>query len=730
MNGYQMNSDQLTEFYKTDFERGKNSAPTNDKIQNKKRLISFKDVFLFCKNKLTFVSAIALAVSAIVLLFAILNKDSSLVLMVLASLFLFGLIFVSECALLCYFKKLFFFNCTKSFGKTKVLRDGNEIAIDENELSIGDVIFLEKGAVLNCDARIVASENLFADEKVVFFKTIPSEKDFKPILEDNVLPEDQRNMLWKGSHITNGCGKAVVVALDEDCYIYKTGGRNEKGQHSFIYNRQNNIGKIFSALYCIVCFILSLLAAVITGNWFETGLVFSVLMLIMTLEPISAITEWNYFISAKKLYDKGALIRNIEAFDGMNKEREIYFDSSTLLEKSLEFDGILALEGDEKKVLSYLSLVDSANQKLAPVLKRYGLDLKTLQKDYPCYRNENDDYGNKLSALSDDGESIIVAAGYWKNMLHLVREPDEETLRVIDECELHGKAVWIIASYSSAFIPNNLSKDASLHQFKILALATFNVGINREIHQMILRLKRTSIRVHLINGLSEKLDRYIQVSYDIDDVMQKPDKKAMYSFPADGDAVAFEDDSEIKMKSAQVILKRFVSPQDIVYRAKCMFCGIRRSLNFMLGLAMVLVLGIFASMLYEVPANKIVFSILLLQPILMAVCHYLVASVRNCNQSKKSMIFGALFGMTYFIAVFVEAESAWLVLSLALILFMGLLRFRQLKRERWSLIDVLVFAVVLILALTPWLILGAEWGIALLLAVFPVLSVFLIDLIY
>ena len=142
---------------------------------------------------------------------------------------------------------------------------------------------MEKGTVLHADARVIEGNLLFADEKIVFGKTIPSEKTDMPLLEDNLQPEDQRNMLWKGSYIASGKGKAVVSALENECYIYKTGGRRKKGQRSIIYNRQNNIGRIVSILFAVVGALFALIAALATGLWIESIYIYAVLLALFYL---------------------------------------------------------------------------------------------------------------------------------------------------------------------------------------------------------------------------------------------------------------------------------------------------------------------------------------------------------------------------------------------------------------------------------------------------------------
>ena len=94
---------------------------------------------------------------------------------------------------------------------TQVLRSGKTLRIKASQLVIGDIILLKKGDVIQADARMVSQENLSVKESALTGESVPVFKKTEVLSEDTLMA-DQRNMLFKGTMVTTGSGKAIVIA--------------------------------------------------------------------------------------------------------------------------------------------------------------------------------------------------------------------------------------------------------------------------------------------------------------------------------------------------------------------------------------------------------------------------------------------------------------------------------------------------------------------------------------
>jgi Ca2+-transporting ATPase len=93
----------------------------------------------------------------------------------------------------------------------KVLRDGKVMQISAEEVVPGDIILLDAGDSVPADARLVESASLQSNESALTGESVPAEKTIAAISAEQVSVGDRKNMLFMGTTITSGRGRAVVV---------------------------------------------------------------------------------------------------------------------------------------------------------------------------------------------------------------------------------------------------------------------------------------------------------------------------------------------------------------------------------------------------------------------------------------------------------------------------------------------------------------------------------------
>ncbi len=95
--------------------------------------------------------------------------------------------------------------------KVRVLRGGQEEIIEAHNLVPGDLVLLSAGDAVGADARLLEAAALEAAEAALTGESLPVAKHPEPLPEDTSLA-DRRNMVYSGTHIAAGRGRAVVVA--------------------------------------------------------------------------------------------------------------------------------------------------------------------------------------------------------------------------------------------------------------------------------------------------------------------------------------------------------------------------------------------------------------------------------------------------------------------------------------------------------------------------------------
>ncbi len=108
---------------------------------------------------------------------------------------------------------------------SKVLRDGKISIIKSEDVVLGDVIVFEAGDTVPADCRILESHSLKAEEAALTGESVPVSKIVDMLMlkenSDDVTLGDRYNMLYNGSTIVYGRGKAVVTACGMDTEMGK-----------------------------------------------------------------------------------------------------------------------------------------------------------------------------------------------------------------------------------------------------------------------------------------------------------------------------------------------------------------------------------------------------------------------------------------------------------------------------------------------------------------------------
>ena len=102
----------------------------------------------------------------------------------------------------------------------KVKRNGKIIVINTKELVPGDIIYLESGETVPADIRILSCESLKVDESALTGESVPVQKNAN-VLKENLILQEQKNILFLGTNITNGKCTGIVIGTGKNTEIGK-----------------------------------------------------------------------------------------------------------------------------------------------------------------------------------------------------------------------------------------------------------------------------------------------------------------------------------------------------------------------------------------------------------------------------------------------------------------------------------------------------------------------------
>lgn len=198
--------------------------------------------------------------------------------------------------------------------KVKVVRDGEQKEIDSKELVPGDVIILEEGEGIPADCRLIESFSLAVDESSLTGESTPVEKQIEQIQD---LPLAERsNMLFMGTFVARGRGKAVVVQTGMNTEVGKIVKEIEEAEEATpLQKKLDKFGKLLGALVLIICFFVFIMGYLEDLNVIDDFFIAVALAVSAVPEGLPAVVTVALALGVSRMAKKNALVRKLSAVE-------------------------------------------------------------------------------------------------------------------------------------------------------------------------------------------------------------------------------------------------------------------------------------------------------------------------------------------------------------------------------------------------------------------------------
>ncbi len=140
-----------------------------------------------------------------------------------------------------------------------VLRDGKELELQTRDVVPGDVILLYTGDKVPADARLIEAINMKTDEAPLTGESTPVNKNVKPLPEETIV-SDRRNVVFTGTVVVYGRGKAVVTSTSMDTEFGKIARMVQvtEEEETPLEKRMGHVGKWIGFLSIAVCAVVAI----------------------------------------------------------------------------------------------------------------------------------------------------------------------------------------------------------------------------------------------------------------------------------------------------------------------------------------------------------------------------------------------------------------------------------------------------------------------------------------
>ena len=230
-------------------------------------------------------------------------------------------------------------------AQAHVLRDGQPQAVPASGLVPGDIVLLEAGNQIPADLRLLEAAQLKVDESTLTGESVTVEKRTEALTGDNLALGDRVNLGFKGTTVTNGRARGVVVATGMGTELGKVAGllNDAMDRSTPLQLRLARFSKQLSLIVLLICAAL-----------FGFGLLRGEPVMLMLLTAISlavaaipealpAVVTVLLAVGAKRMADFNALIRRLPAVETLGSVSVICSDKTgTLTQNRMHAELVLA----------------------------------------------------------------------------------------------------------------------------------------------------------------------------------------------------------------------------------------------------------------------------------------------------------------------------------------------------------------------------------------------------
>ena len=215
-----------------------------------------------------------------------------------------------------------------------VIRDSKEVMVPVKEVVPGDIIVLREGDRVSADARLIEAINLYVNEAPLTGESVPVQKDVSPVPEETSLP-DRRNMVFSGTEVVSGKGKAVVVATGMSTEFgkiarYVTAVEKEETP---LEKRAKEIGKWLGIIALSVATLI-IAAGFLRGMPLTEIFFFSIALAVAAVpEALPAVVTGSLAIGTYRMAKRNALVRRMPTVETLGSVTIICSDKTGTLTK-------------------------------------------------------------------------------------------------------------------------------------------------------------------------------------------------------------------------------------------------------------------------------------------------------------------------------------------------------------------------------------------------------------
>lgn len=237
--------------------------------------------------------------------------------------------------------------------EVRVVRDGKEVSIGVEELTIGDLVILESGDKVSADMRIIEAHNFTVDESILTGESVQVVKTTNPVTKKKLSISDQENMLFSGTTVVSGRAKAYVVEIGLDTELGKIANTlaSTDDEKSPLTIRVEKFSKQISVMVIAVAIVIAILLIAKHTPGHEILLTVIAFAVSAMPEGLPLALTMALTIAANKMSKQNVIVRKLNAAESLGSCTVIASDKTgTLTVNQQTAKRILLPNGEEYQI--------------------------------------------------------------------------------------------------------------------------------------------------------------------------------------------------------------------------------------------------------------------------------------------------------------------------------------------------------------------------------------------
>ncbi|HUW85314.1 MAG TPA: cation-transporting P-type ATPase, partial [Methanoregula sp.] len=216
----------------------------------------------------------------------------------------------------------------------RIVREGQEQVILAEGLVPGDVILLSEGDHISADARLVQDAELKVDQSTLTGESRPVHKSCEIILQPGLVRIELLNLVFAGTNVVSGTGKAVVFATGMESEFGKIAHMTQtlEEEQSPLQKELNHVTRVVTFIAIGIGLLFFVLMVTLTGVTIAESFIFG-LGMIVALVPEGLLPTVTLALArgSQRMAQRHALIKRLSAVETLGCTSVICTDKTGTL---------------------------------------------------------------------------------------------------------------------------------------------------------------------------------------------------------------------------------------------------------------------------------------------------------------------------------------------------------------------------------------------------------------